>query len=389
MAVTVAPSRAEEALAGTCNWLRDKGLTATTIPIDFRDAAGAQAIDPAHLVLGLPTDRARKSTKDDLERLTKEWREKRGEGAKPRLGSSPSSELDALLNRKERRLLLNYQRLPVNAIAFYRPFHLEPVDRWGIYIFVDRLLTYARGVRSFVPLFPEVSRELFLHLVLFEMFHHEFYHHLVESAATVLEILADAGGATFPGYLAYRQAVHDMAFSWHSHQPLEEALANAYAYNSLSFISRVKTGFRDALVWHYQKALFPQWRTEGPGYRDAEHYIEGGQVQGNAQLLAMILARQEHPRLEQIASAVMPSGYSAFVGKPEIPTYLVGSSAEVEAFHALVPAPNDTYCNLFWPLDDTAASKALKARHEENEARRRAAKAASVQTKNGLLSLHD
>ena len=93
--------------------------------------------------------------------------------------------------------------------------------------------------------------------------------------------------------------------------------------------------------------------------------------------------------LEQIASAVMPSGYSAFVGKPEIPTYLVGSAAEVEAFHALVPAPNDTYCNLFWPLDDTDASKALKARHEENEARRRAAKAASVQTKHGQTSLFD
>ena len=98
-------------------------------------------------------------------------------------------------------------------------------------------------------------------------------------------------------------------------------------------------------------------------------------MKGNAQLLAMILDRPEHPGLQQIASAVMPSGFSAFVGKPEIPTYLVGSAQEVRAFHDLVPAPNDTYCNLFWPLDDSVASKALKARHEENEARRRALKA--------------
>ena len=376
MAVSVPATRAEETLAATCYWLRKKGLTATTLPIDFRDVTGTQGtLNPANLVLGLPTDRARKSAKDALQRRTDEWRRKRAETAKLRFGASPESELDALLNRKERRLLLNFQRLPVNAIAFYRPFHLEPVDQWGIYIFIDRLLNYARRVRASAPLFPGISQEIFLHLVLFEMFHHEFYHHLVESAATVLEILADAGDFSFSGYLAYRRAVHEKTFSWHHHQPLEEALANAYAYNSLGFISRVKTGYRDALVWHYQRALFPQWQTEGPGYRDAENYIEGNQVEGNAQLLAMILNRPEHPRLQQIASAVMPSGFSAFVGKPDIPTYLVGSPAEVQAFHDLVPAPNDTYCNLFWPLDDSAASKALKARHEENEARRRALKA--------------
>lgn len=370
--MTVVRSRAEETLAATCDWLRGKDLTAATLPIDFRDVDGKQVtMDPASFVLGLPTDRARKSTKDKLDRLTTEWRGKRGKTALPHIDANDSSKLNAMLNRKDRRLLLNFQRLPVNAIAFYRPFHLEPMDRWGIYIFVDRLLTYAQGVQAKAPLFPGVSQELFLHLVLFEMFHHEFYHHLVESAATVLEILADAAEVKFPGYLAYRQAVHGKRFQWHPHQPLEEALANAYAYNSLGFISRVKTGYRDALVFHYQMALFPQWRTEGAGYRDAATYIAGDQVRGNAQLLAMLLGRSEHPRLEQIASAVMPSGFSAFVGKPDIPTYLVGRTGDVEAFLALVPAPNETYCNLFWPLDDSAASKALKAQHEKNEARRR------------------
>jgi hypothetical protein len=331
--------------------------------------------NPAHLVLGLPTDRARKLKKDEVKEFTERWRKARQERLSPALGASAAQTLDALLDRKSRRLLLDFTRLPVNAIAFYRPFHLEPVDRWGIYIFVDRLLDYASGIHAVAPLFPGVSQELFLHLVLFEMFHHEFYHHLVESAATVLEILADAGGVKFDGYLAYRHAVHEGRFGWHPHQPLEEALANAYAYNSLGFISRVKTGYRDALVWHYQRALFPQWRTEGPGYREAEHYVEGDQVAGNALLLAMMLGIKPHPRLEQVAAAVMPSGFTAFVGKPDIPTHLVGSEDDVAAFHELVPAPNDTYCNLFWPIDDTAASQALKARHAENEARRRALKA--------------
>ena len=375
MAATLPHSRAEETLAATCDWLRSKRLTAETLPIDVRDVGTGQALlDPAQLVLGLPMDRARKWKKGELDELTKRWREARRDRAQPVFGVAPHQKLDALLNRKERRVLLDFRRLPVNAIAFYRPFHLEPIDRWGIYIFVDRLLAYARRLKAVAPLFPGVSQELFLHLVLFEMFHHEFYHHLVESAATVLEILADAGGLPFPGYLAYRYAVHAGAFPWHPHQPLEEALANAYAYNSLGFISRVKTGYRDALVWHYQRALFPQWRTEGPGYCEAESYIEGDQVAGNAQLLAMLLGRPEHPRLEQVAAAVMPSGFSAFVGKPDIPTHLVGSPEEVKAFHEMVPAPNDTYCNLFWPLDDGPASRALRERHEENEARRRALK---------------
>lgn len=113
---------------------------------------------------------------------------------------------------------------------------------------------------------------------------------------------------------------------------------------------------------------------QGPGYREAASYIEGGQVAGSAQLLAMMLGLRTHPRLEQVAAAVMPSGFSAFVGKPDIPTHLVGSPEAVSAFHEMVPAPNETYCNLFWPLDDALADRALKERHEHNEALRRAEK---------------
>lgn len=384
MAVTTPLSRAEENLAATCEWLRRKELTAKTLPIDLLDVGGGQTVaNAAEIVLGLPMDRARKWKKDELDGLTQRWRDARADSAKPKLSTDPAPQLNALLNRKERRLLLDFRRLPVNAIAFYRPFHLEPVGRWGIYIFVDRLLTYAAGIRAVAPLFPAVSRELFLHLVLFEMFHHEFYHHLVECAATVLEILADAGGASFPGYLTYRRAVRDKTFSWHPHQPLEEALANAYAYNSLGFISRVKTGYRDALVWHYQQALLPQWQSEGPGYREAAGYVEGNQVAGNAQLLAMLLGQPEHPVLAQVAASVMPSGFSAFVGKPDIPTHLVGSPEAVAEFYNMVPAPNDTYCNLFWPLDDASASAALKQQHDANEAARRAQK---LQAKRGAFS---
>ena len=78
------------------------------------------------------------------------------------------------------------------------------------------------------------------------------------------------------------------------------------AYNSLSFISRVKAGYRDALVASYQKALTAYWPIEGPGYREAAQYISGEQVPANGDLLAMLLGRMPHPPLLQVAQAVMP-----------------------------------------------------------------------------------
>jgi hypothetical protein len=104
---------------------------------------------------------------------------------------------------------------------------------------------------------------------------------------------------------------------------------------------------------------------EGPGYRDAANYIDGAQIPANGDLLAMILGRMPHPAMLQIAQAVMPNGFSAFIRKPEIPTYLVGSLAQIEALYALVPAPAETYCELFWPLDTSRLDVLLKDRHQQ------------------------
>jgi hypothetical protein len=376
MSVAPAPSAAAQTLQATCAWLKTRQLTAKTLPIDFRDLDGQQIqIDPAQAVLAAPQQRAEKHQKEELEKLKQKWR-----GRKPTAISSPSAtpavvdQLDALLDRKIGNLFLDIKRLPSNAIAFYRPYHLEPMDRWGIYIFVDRLLRYADQVRFGVPFFPEISKELFMHLVLFEMFHHEFYHHLWRVRQRRWRSWRTLG-AEIPKYLEYRQAAHARRFCWHTTQPLEEALANAYAYNSLSFISRVRAGYRDALVASYQKALAAHWLTEGPGYKHASRYISCEQVPANGDLLAMLLGRMPHPALLQVAHAVMPSGFSAFLGKPDIPTYLVGNPGEIDRLHELVPAPNETYCHLFWPVDTSRVDEMLKARHRERVAAKKAKKA--------------
>jgi hypothetical protein len=379
-------SRAEESLFQTQQWLRTERLTVETLPIDFRDAqTGKQLPDPAHMVMTLPTSRTETHKKRELESLTKQWRNTLSktrppatQAAEKSAGQAPSSAaLDDLLDRNP-HLFADLRRLPVNAVAFYRPFHLEPFEKWGIYIFIDPLMNYAQNVGFVAPFQPRISQQVLLHLVECEMFHHEFYHHLVESAATTIEILANALGAPGQSYLDYRLGVRAGLFDWHRHHPLEEALANAYAFHALSFISRVKTGYRDSLVGCYQRALHAHWRREGPGYRDAGDYLSGAQIQGNSELLAMVLGcdpKDAHPALVQVAQSVMPNGFAAFVPKPDIPTYLVGKPEEIAAFHALVPAPNETYCHLFWPFDTTRIDALLKARHAAREAAKRAARA--------------
>jgi hypothetical protein len=84
----------------------------------------------------------------------------------------------------------------------------------------------------------------------------------------------------------------------------------------------------------------------------------------------MVLGRNPqdwHPALEQVARSVMPNGFAALVP----PTYLVGKPEEIVAFHALVPAPSETYCHLFWPFDTTRIDALLTARHATRKAVRR------------------
>src|SRR5690606_26074459 len=130
-------------------------------------------------------------------------------------------------------------------MAFYRPFHFPPFDQWGIYLLVQPLLRYHHDLMTQSHASGLFSPETLMHLVLFDVFNHEFFHHLVESTATTLEIILATQGDPQPLYLRHRQAQRLNEFK-HPHAPLEEALANAYAYNALGFISRVKLGFKTA-----------------------------------------------------------------------------------------------------------------------------------------------
>ncbi|MBI3989228.1 MAG: hypothetical protein HY347_06385 [candidate division NC10 bacterium] len=275
-------------------------------------------------------------------------------------------------NPKEKILALDVTRMPADALAFYRPFHFSPYEEWGIYIMADRLLHHCMMIyRAFAGKLYAFNLETLISYVLFEVFHHEFFHHLVESAATTIEILSIGFGKPKAIYVDYLkdEYTHETGLGEHPHNPLEEALANAYAYNSFSFLSRVKVGYRILLVKLYQAMLQKSWPYEASGYNSAIHYIGPGYVSGAAQLLAMLVCSHslDPYSARLLAKNVLLSGHTAFAQKPEIPTYFVGSVGVLAEFDKLVPAPNETYTSLFWPGDTAAIDQYLQDRRQQEK----------------------
>ena len=276
--------------------------------------------------------------------------------------------------------LLVIQRLPADVMAFYRPFHFAPYNEWGIYIYVDELIGYCETLHhSMRGKVESFSFETLMVCVIFEIFHHEFFHHIVECAATTLELLSPAFGLPQPFYLNYRKHLYEQAdrVGPHPHKPLEEALANAYAYNSLSFICRMKAGYKTTLINLYQKMLEEYWPREDKGYRNAGSYTHRNYINGAAHLLAMILrsGNCDPDAAALVSRQVLLNGNSAFFAKPDIPTYLVGSPNALNRFRGMIPAPNETYTQLFWPQNTDTLDKFIQERRIEKKIAAAAAKA--------------
>ncbi len=267
------------------DWLCQQGLTKTEAIFD-RPADGYL---PGAEVLGdrvaLASSTNRRASRPHTQRELKDLKER---FKKFTLKSDPEQLWDAGRNADGTLRILNWERLPVEAMAFYRPFHFPPSNQWGIYLLVGPLLQYHKQLVNQSKHLKLFSPEVLMHLILFEVFNHEFFHHLVEATATILEILLAAKSASQPIYLIYRLKQAANTFG-HPHAPLEEALANAYAYNALSFVTRIKAGFKTESVKGYQKAIERYWQCEPAVYREAGHYIRSDYVVGGAHLLAQFL----------------------------------------------------------------------------------------------------
>lgn len=351
-------------------WLEGAKLTRQAQAFDYEIAndfpGGHELADGFALAEGTGRRQARPLRADELKALKERFKDHVPQGL------TKEALWGAARDPRETVRTLSWEKLPADAMAFYRPFHYPPFDQWGIYLLVRPLLQYHHKLMTQSHASGLFSVETLMHLVLFEVFNHEFFHHLVESTATTLEVILATQGNPQPLYLRHRQAQRQNEFD-HPHAPLEEALANAYSYNALGFISRVKLGFKTASVKAYQRAVANHWKVEPPGYCDAEHYAGSGYVNGAAALLSELLLKpslMHKVPLASIAKNVMPSGFTAFVAKPDIPTWLVGSPEDLKLFEALVPAPNEAYTQLFWPYNTSTYDQFLQTKLEAEKAKR-------------------
>jgi len=354
-----------EQLPTVVQWLKGMNFTGNGNQYDI-NVLSTISDDSTEHVLAAPTRRGvKKLTQDQLKKIKEKYK-----GNKDKLSGIKKKTLyGAVKNPAVTVRTLNLKRLPADAMAFYRFFHYPPYDQWGIYLLVDKIVHYHRDISSIIGNLKAFSASTLMHYIVFEIFHHEFFHHIAESTATSLEIISAGMGNPKPIFLEYNSRKKSDK-EQHQHTPLEEALANAYAYNSLSFITRVGMGYKTGGVRLFQAAMQKYWKKEPPGYRSAKHYILGKHIVGGAHLLALMMndpdCLMDIP-LTKLSKSVMPRGFSAFVAKPDIPTYLVGSEENLEIFYNLVPAPNEAYTRLYWPYDTSNLDNHLKQEKKKDQ----------------------
>ncbi|MEH7885640.1 hypothetical protein V7654_15175 [Bacillus sp. JJ1609] len=336
---------------GCISWINDNNLTGFGRKLLIRN--GSEYVPAENLLLGVSVKRDKKKTRTEIKTIVDKAKQLH---PNTKLSGGKKEDIWKQVNDPSFLYRINSSLISPNALAFYRPFHYTPSDDWGIYLLIDKILNYYESIVKRLGqdriLF---SPDILLGYITYQIFHHEFFHHMVESAATTLEVISSSDYEPYPFYIKYRKSAYKdiIGLGEHAHDPLEEALANAYSYNSFSFASRVNKGYKTMLVKAYQRSLLTGWKYAPAGYRSAGNYINSDYILGATQLLAQIASS---PNLNPLASTIVAknvlfNGHSAFCSKPDIPTYLVGSEENIRYFTSLIPAPNNTYTNLFWHED--------------------------------------
>lgn len=254
---------------------------------------------------------------------------------------------------------LGIVRKPADYIAAYYPFHSFDINTWGIVIDVQAFLEYIDNL-AIKYSNKSIPKSLVARLAMFEIFHHEYFHHIVECMCTVFEILHDSNNSLNKIYLLYNAFAdeqQEIVKLLPDEIPLEEALANAYAYNSFTFISKMKKGYKTMLVKYYQKSLEYYWKTEPSGYRAAGKFIEGNYLYGAEKLIKLILpalTRKNNPPFEILAKEIFPNGNSTFFSKQNIPLFLQGFPNENKKFITMFGDVRFFCTNIFSKYDDMA-----------------------------------
>jgi hypothetical protein len=157
---------------------------------------------------------------------------------------------------------------PESHCAWYSPYILT---RWngGIYLREDCILSIARNIKTeFVLAGLTFDFQCWLkcvYLGFFTLYHHEYFHHRVESFG--LRCLISAKSDCYRDYNRgiYRKTLHTT-------DNLEEALANAYSFNAIS-MRRHHGILSDKEQAIYKQYLAWSFSMQSDGYNQAENYF--------------------------------------------------------------------------------------------------------------------
>ena len=157
-----------------------------------------------------------------------------------------------------------------DALAWYRPFHMDPQEKWGITI-LDRGIWYiARYLAKKMYFEPPYTEDEIMHcrdIAKDFLYHHEMFHFKVELAATVMEMnkwtiiyarywSPQTRGEWFDSPSAILGALPNA--------PLEEALANSYARD------KVISEYSDLVESKVVRSAINQFmKTQPDGYKHA------------------------------------------------------------------------------------------------------------------------
>jgi hypothetical protein len=185
--------------------------------------------------------------------------------------------------------------------SWYQPYHYLPREKWGIHIRYDSLMRIAslfyHNCPSLVNIKLDSVKSGFLYL-----FVHELFHHIVENAASILEIVSGESHL----YTRYYTDVYSEVFN--SSSCIEEVLGNGYL-------------FLWTEVCHIDRAfLKEELLKQGPGYHDFIQYIGSNFLEGNRMLLSQIRYGSLKPNIydpiEQLVNISDPIQYSSIHNVP-------------------------------------------------------------------------
>jgi len=196
----------------------------------------------------------------------------------------------------------------IEALAWYRSFHWNPPEKWGIYILEKGIYYIAQTTFSIIKKISKSGRPFntldFIQQGFKLLFLHEFFHFITDIAAVLLEM---GNSLRHRNYAPYIENVYMKPN--YPNEPMEEALANAFAFKK----------FRSAKIRMQLRGFM---RTQPSGYSAFEEHLTKKQfLIGRRELGTSI--RNGNSRNKYIPLETLFNSYPHDLNFSDVPIYIV------------------------------------------------------------------